>query len=134
MKYVALYINLVVYICVCVYICIYIDLHCLHFRTTGTFALYLIFLFNMGIMGISFVKCFGLLFVTLIGLFSWLVCYIYFLQNLTIEVQLMDKSSRHLRLVSGMQTTVQNINQQMLNVRTIWLNYLSFFFFLFFYL
>ncbi|KAK7112626.1 hypothetical protein V1264_012057 [Littorina saxatilis] len=35
--------------------------------------------------------------------------------NLTIEVQLMDKSSRHLRLVSGMQTTVQDINQQMLN-------------------
>lgn len=35
--------------------------------------------------------------------------------NLTIEVQLMDKSSRHLKLVSGMQTTVQDINQQMLN-------------------
>ncbi|KAL8565436.1 hypothetical protein ACOMHN_049413 [Nucella lapillus] len=35
--------------------------------------------------------------------------------NLTIEVQLMDRSSRHLRLVSGMQTTVQDINQQMLN-------------------
>ncbi|KAK7501375.1 hypothetical protein BaRGS_00007500 [Batillaria attramentaria] len=35
--------------------------------------------------------------------------------NLTVEVQLMDKSVRHLKLVSGMQTTVQDINQQMLN-------------------
>lgn len=35
--------------------------------------------------------------------------------NLTVEVQLMDKSVRHLKLLSGLQTTVQDINQQMLD-------------------